>query len=38
MHPINSFKKFVLNLFLPYIEGTKKKRIKNESPKYSNYY
>ena len=36
MHPINSFKKWLLNIFLPYIEGTKK-RIKNESPKHINY-
>ena len=31
MNPINSLKKWLLNILVPYIEGTKKKvRIKNE--------
>jgi len=38
MKPLNSFKKWLLNIFVPYIEGTnKKKRIKNESNKGWNY-
>ena len=26
MNPINSFKKWLLNILVPYIEGTKKKK------------
>jgi len=26
MNPINSFKKWLLNIFVPYIEGTNKKK------------
>ena len=38
MKPLSSFKKWLLNILVPYIEGTnKKKKIKNESIKGWNY-
>ena len=30
MNPINSFKKWLLNIFVPYIEGTDNKRKKKK--------
>ena len=38
MKPLNSFKKWLLNILVPYIEGTnKKKKDKNELNKGCNY-
>ncbi len=37
MHPINSFKKWLLTLLVQYVEVTKK-GIKNEPPKHRVYY
>ena len=30
MNPINTFKKWLLNILMPYIEGTNKKKKKNK--------